>query len=216
MPLPLLLPQDPIDRERVLRDVLSRPLGSDLRFGPSELQDELSSGGELATRAASDGSAVTILFVILIVAVAAVIAVGVVHGRSRAGSDSQPQETPTARRRTQARADREGDDPMPTLGTDAALAAARAGQHAQALHTLLLTAIDRFESAIGRRIPPRTTTRELMRGVAGLPPISDPAFAALATVAERARFAGCAVGERDWDAGWNAFERLRTVGVEPS
>jgi len=202
------MPQQPENPDRVLRDVLDRPLSGELRFGPESGEPfdgdrSLSTGG---SDAGIDGDLALIL--LLALAVAAVVILVVAAARSRRGPATRADARDRRGRPNPRREAGPASAAAPPTGVAAAREAARAGDHAGALHTLLLTAIERFEASIGRRVPARTTTRDLVRGARGVPPLRDPAFGVLAGIAERARFSGLGAHEADWQAGLEAFERL--------
>lgn len=85
---------------------------------------------------------------------------------------------------------------------------AAVGHYTEAIHLLLLAAIDRAFAGAGRTPPRAATSRELVRRLpAGTP--ARRAFATLVGLVEGSLFGGRELTRADWDAGRAQWDALR-------
>ena len=133
-------------------------------------------------------------------------------GRRRAG-EASPAVRPDA-----ARLGPSADAARGVPSADAAAALAAEGRYGDAIHALLLTALD----DLGRRsgaLPPSKTSREIARSVSPSAPSSAPSSAAealdaLVAAVERSRFAARAVSAADYAHCRAAYRRFAAAWPE--
>lgn len=91
-------------------------------------------------------------------------------------------------------------------------ALARAGQFIEAIHILLLAAVDRLAHSGGTALPAAWTGRELFRQAAMAGPARE-AFGTLLNVSERTHFGGRPADAEDYHACRTLFDRFLHGGV---
>lgn len=123
-------------------------------------------------------------------------AAAVRHWRSRAGAAPGPADPAAA---SGAAAAGPGGDPAEL---------ARAGRHAEAVHRLLLIAIEALVPRLPHGLYPGITSREIARA-ARLDAAGRGAFERIAGAVERHLFGGEPLGAGDWERCSDAFRELR-------